>query len=81
MPKGPSMLAGLSPDVRQLLAKQVKDAKALPINNVPAMISTQPVDDEEMTGNAGPGPSTIRARSRSEGEEGESLALIFPLYR
>jgi len=65
------MLAGLSPDVRQLLAKQVKDARVLPSKDVPAMISTQPQMDEETTGNAGPGPSTIRSRSRSEGEEGE----------
>lgn len=58
------MLAGLSADVRQLLYKQVSDAK----RNQSEMISTQPSDDTSAS--AGPGPSTIGQKSRAV-EDGE----------
>lgn len=61
------MLAGLSPDVRQLLYKQVSEAK----RNQAETIPTQPSTGHEPSADAGPGQSTAGQRSRaSEDMEG-----------
>ena len=53
------MLAGLSPDIRQLLYKQVSEAQR---NQPVATISTQPSGGDSAS--AGPGPSTVEMRVR-----------------
>jgi hypothetical protein len=62
------MLAGLSPDVRQFLYKQVSEAKRNQADTIP----TQPPSGHESRADAGPGPSTAGQRSRtSEALEGQ----------
>jgi hypothetical protein len=62
MPRGYSLLAGLSPELRQLLRNQVNETKSQPKQGQQ--------DEEEEKNNAGPGPSTLQARKSVNESDG-----------